>query len=1358
MLRGGTSRGRGRGKGAAPVKPEDRDVQGYANKRVAQEGPPALVTNAATRGRGGRGRGVSRGRGDGTFGTRGRGRGGARAGAGGSSAPFGGNAVLDDGYASRDGPAPRNDFSRNRLGNSNGIGPLDSMSSRPGSSSASIGGSWTPRYSVPSGPRVRTSDWNGAGSSRERGISISSSSSGSQNGSTLANRNRNRDFERDRDRDRSGAVRHGEREDRNREGDRNGRIPKQRDVDRKWDRRSPWYERDRPCGSKGGRSPSPADVDQYRQPYSSGTSRSRPYSPSRPIYIDSSSVKPPRRSRSPSASTPRFRSRSRSRPRSISPHHRRPPLDSSRFSDTPGDVQFSGRSEYDYRPADTYRPDRTTLAPGRRSTTPPPFRKGNKEDGLNGGTPGNDAAHMASTSRIPLADDDQSSCPTPPTPKDPRTRPNVNGPPRESNAKPQPARIHLSSNSAAATSPMVPVRPQHVIFSSSSPDQPDFDAANSTPTASSVSITNTTSHVPGPSASDVPPLKPGYRPPTIPRLSDLPRPATPGPSRPAGAGMNSHATATGYTSAQASLVSTSTAPPIALVEVKKLTFKPKNPNKIAAQAATASSSGQIVAPAQPQNTAQSQTPAPQAAPHPDPRLQNPPTALMATSARSQPAESGGPTMDKQKQEEVTVKTEPGVAPLLATGLPPQATTTNQSSSRPNPVHVVPLLASTTPRPAVPAAQPAVTAEEVDIKPRIAELEDDIQVVEVAEEKRTSGTLAIRCVFTPPSSLIEVHETKLELFADVRYLGSIDNHSKRDIPSQCFSRDPVSKKNARVALRKQKILELDRLGRKIEKAHWRDDGVAFDWTLRNANKPAGPSPKMVKKKKTPATPAPGPPSVEPIAIAGAVRLPESVQPPEHANAATSEDTQTPIKAKLHDNASNTTPPTAGNSLSAQHAVSVGSAKNTALSVQKGRRGSTTSTVSVGPSAESIGSKLIPPPAIVDLPAQSAASVAPENDTAGRRGSTTSSTKNSSAPTAVASSLDPDDPSTWTDGYYTYRDLFAYPPGYAHWAPGERDEWVNRVHQIMNDPTPDGLATRFVRPKQQQNALAVLSKPKTPAQMSTSCVQQGGLIIIDNALIDVWSGLEKIATPHQARPNAPPPSNFLSALASHSASQTSGVTSPSGKERPKKEKKSKKRDRSELEVQIEAEPETASVSGASTSLADENAKTVDNNKKKAIDSSSKKSKKAKTSAHDTSSPVGPAISATDSATAPDPSISSSLSNPIVSVSIPATSTMANFMSDFDPRLSLLASQSATSSNIAPDTNPRSTPTPASTLDSGVLLNLNAELRQKVSEIERWTKILCEYPDMSNALGAQIERTQNEIFGLHDSISKEKRRLGL
>ncbi|WVQ97406.1 hypothetical protein IAU59_004519 [Kwoniella sp. CBS 9459] len=1145
----GSGRGRGRGRGAAPVKPEDRDVQGYANKRVANQGPPALLTNAATRGQSrgrGRGRGASRGRGDGSFGYRGRGgRGGGGAGGGGPSVPFGHDEVSDQGYPPRGLAIPRTGKGtsiRLGLGNGNGNGNGNvagpSNLSKPKDPSASTGGgSWRPRYDIPAGPRGRPSDRDqhrdgvdtGAGASRERGISISSSvsTSGSPGPSSSANSARARYSERDTYTGRRRAEEGGRARDGGRPGYGNERSGRHESSEWDWD----------------------------------GSSLSRE------------------------------------------------------------------------RPLDTYRPTSSSLVP---RLTPPPLHHIQRDKGK--------------------------------------------------------SRADAGQFDPSLTDP--------ALFASTEFQNPTISSSRGQSSKSVPPATQLDSPA-------VPPVRTDYRPPTIPKLSDLPLPTIGklGPSRMTEPVDMASTSAVTLQTSRPPIV-----PPSAPIEVKKLIFKPKNPNKVAAQAQTASSSLQIPA-AQPRLPDQTQVQAqPKVHIPPTPSLQTPAVQRIPALSGARSTGAGEDGAQQKTAEEVRVKAEPGVGPIPTYDF----------------VHTAMMTIQRQPSPVSPAA-----VDEVDVKPTIIELEDEVQIIEVPEAQRPSGTLAI---------------------------------NKREIPSECFSRDPVTKKKARVTLRKLKAEELVRMGRKIGRAHWRDDGVAYDWTFKAKPSQAKPS-TSTNREKTPVT-------IE--------RRSSSPASPVANFDQQAESSRRPSEgASEHLIATNALPfpkeaPTTEIAQTSNHAEATDDAQQPMAIDQL-----LTIPVEVTPN---VRKESAAPLAIADTPSTrdtTAPTTDPESPVVSTS-STSITNANGIAIISGPSSNTPDDPSTWTDGSFTYRDLFAYPSGFARWTQEEQDVWVNRVWRIMSDPHGSGIASRWVRTKRQQNALAVLSKHKTSAS-----VEQGGesnLVSVDEALKDVWSDLKRIATPHQARPNAPPPQNFISAISTipaqsraqaqdHDQDQSQATTTVPDPVTPnltktKKDKKSKKRDRSQLEVEVE-DP-TASTSGAT----DERAMPA---KSKEKGKGTKKSKKIKKGEEQSRSPVKANTNdmvdnAVAAAKVPDPVAPPAPPLPAAGGSSHTTSSRTVSPHDFDPRLSSSSfaapvqstpatftanlAECAPKSESKPETSAKKSPESK----SPVLTNLNAELRQKVSEIERWTKLLCEYPDMANALSGQIERTQNEIFGLHDSISKERERLGL
>lgn len=60
------------------------------------------------------------------------------------------------------------------------------------------------------------------------------------------------------------------------------------------------------------------------------------------------------------------------------------------------------------------------------------------------------------------------------------------------------------------------------------------------------------------------------------------------------------------------------------------------------------------------------------------------------------------------------------------------------------------------------------------------------------------------------------------------------------------------------------------------------------------------------------------------------------------------------------------------------------------------------------------------------------------------------------------------------------------------------------------------------------------------------------------------------------------------------------------------------------------------------------------------------------------------------------------------------------------------------------------------SSHLQELRKKIRQKMAEITKWTLLLEDFPDMADTMNVQIQRTQDEIFGLHDDIRKGEAKL--
>ncbi|WVQ85255.1 hypothetical protein IAT38_007420 [Cryptococcus sp. DSM 104549] len=65
----------------------------------------------------------------------------------------------------------------------------------------------------------------------------------------------------------------------------------------------------------------------------------------------------------------------------------------------------------------------------------------------------------------------------------------------------------------------------------------------------------------------------------------------------------------------------------------------------------------------------------------------------------------------------------------------------------------------------------------------------------------------------------------------------------------------------------------------------------------------------------------------------------------------------------------------------------------------------------------------------------------------------------------------------------------------------------------------------------------------------------------------------------------------------------------------------------------------------------------------------------------------------------------------------------------------------------------PVPPSRLDE-----LRADVRSKIMQVKRWTRILEEFPDMAGDVKEQIKRSQEEVFEAYGKIEEEKARVGV
>ncbi|TYJ56511.1 hypothetical protein B9479_002758 [Cryptococcus floricola] len=104
--------------------------------------------------------------------------------------------------------------------------------------------------------------------------------------------------------------------------------------------------------------------------------------------------------------------------------------------------------------------------------------------------------------------------------------------------------------------------------------------------------------------------------------------------------------------------------------------------------------------------------------------------------------------------------------------------------------------------------------------------------------------------------------------------------------------------------------------------------------------------------------------------------------------------------------------------------------------------------------------------------------------------------------------------------------------------------------------------------------------------------------------------------------------------------------------------------------------------------------------------------------------------------------------VSMSIPSTVAAGHEA----PQTPTNPHPSVSMARPAPGSSTHSTPA----ISSPLLDELALGVRQKMSEIQTWTQMLNDFPDMVDPMRGQIDRTQTEIFGLYAKMGQEKKRL--
>ncbi|WWD17813.1 hypothetical protein CI109_102256 [Kwoniella shandongensis] len=549
------------------------------------------------------------------------------------------------------------------------------------------------------------------------------------------------------------------------------------------------------------------------------------------------------------------------------------------------------------------------------------------------------------------------------------------------------------------------------------------------------------------------------------------------------------------------------------------------------------------------------------------------------------------------------------------------------------------------------------AMENDVKPRLQDMvEEESAVDAVREEDRKEGVLAI---------------------------------NKHDLPPECFGNDASLKKKARLKSRQLVTAKLAAQGRKIVKAHWRNDGVAYDW-------------RAVR---------PDPDSVEPEIQPAQVQEPERV-----VKKARSRRNVAPV-IDMTDDDSTPAPliPSRTALQSEEEQLTNGEPSTSESYVPKD---------SCAPPPGPISTKY---QYEVPLPADfSTAQLRHQNRAAlpkwkQEQWALAAGVDAQGLPTRGAKLKMPEDEGTmlatltplellpvekWPFELFTHSEVVQWPKKWSSKMLRKSNraglkEWIEHHRNKTSEPDSRGRPTRWVRAIRAEEHIKIYWKEKEQDDIEK---YTGPLIEVDpkqsspTALTGSKSSVQRNATPG--------PSGTT-------ANEESPPVIPSSQK-----KKKVKRDRDQTEASI---PESAI--------------TID---------PPPKTKKRK-SDHE----VEPTIS-TESATGQTPS-----RPPAPVVATPVTSNT--------PRLSSTPAPAPTRTS-APAPTPvlarTSAPTPPSRpiTPSPELERLNANLRQKISEISKWTKVLNEYPDMAQALDEQVRRTQAEIFGLHDAIRVEKHKLGM
>ncbi|WVR05942.1 hypothetical protein IAU60_002968 [Kwoniella sp. DSM 27419] len=736
------------------------------------------------------------------------------------------------------------------------------------------------------------------------------------------------------------------------------------------------------------------------------------------------------------------------------------------------------------------------------------------------------------------------------------------------------------------------------------------------------------------------------------------------------------------------------------VEVKKMTFKPKNPNKPA--------TAPVAAKDRPDKSASTST-APTTGHNPvmplcspaSATVKSPGTASVPTTAQLTASEPPNvPAKSKAKeliQSTLRVKMEPETstaarATRVLTKLgsshvtPPETSTEKgKNKGKAKPKEAAPLIKQELGVSRDSTHAPA--AVEVDIKPIIFESPvSSVHVLEQDHSPRRAGTLAIK---------------------------------KLDAPVECWSGNRTIKSEARLALKQEQARKLKKEGKKLVHSYWMDDGAAFDWELRDTSVPS-----KSKKKERKAR-------AEPVEIIELDELDSDAKSDRTADliVVDPDEPSTVIANPIsHSN------PT-----------------------QSGR--------------ESYTVKLPPHLATAELRADNwkaykeyKHSLVKEESNfvdgkpTRRVWANWPSTEDEDSVRLTIAAVDPCDPSTWPTEYWDYRDVYNLDALGEKMDPDQAARREENIRVIASDPDDRGRPTRFVSSQRTPlNQVRILTVLKTEAQIENYF---GEKLTPDPECLRLWP-LLLTAKSKKLLPKAPPLQHVKVGPAYYMATSTPGPNSaaPAPKEvarlvpshtvaaesstqvvstpEAKKKKQPKKRDREPAEQ----EPPPGGVATPGNS-----------------DKPSKKARKAKAGVGQQATPSG----TNDKA----PGTPSTLHRQLpVAAAVASNIGLSEFPKH--PR-STPPAPSPFDTTFAVNLDHMSTPMaePSVSADLKVetpevrtsphLEHLNKDLRRKVAEIEKWTKLLREFPDLADALSGQISRTQAEIFGLHDEISKERYRL--